>query len=127
MSEFRAWRRQLGRLIAAAAVGAAVIGAIGQITARAESPSPYDMKYATFSAPSGVPMRSAMQDGASVVGTIPAGGKGIVMRWCRPEFPFGAWQFGGAKMQRQLLDQRWCEVSYKGKIGNVDGHMLAPE
>ncbi|WP_069307945.1 hypothetical protein [Methylobrevis pamukkalensis] len=127
MTGLHSLKRLILRLLAVAAVGAGLAVAFGQAGARAQTLSPYDTAYTTFKAPDGVAMRSAMQDGASVVGTIPPDATGIVLRWCRPEFNFGDWQFGGARAQRQALDARWCEVSYNGKVGNVQGRMLAPK
>jgi hypothetical protein len=68
-----------------------------------------------------------MSEGAKVVGTIPAGTEGIVLRWCRSEIPFGTWQFGSEKQQLKLLDERWCEISVGGVVGNVPGSVIRPE
>ena len=86
--------------------------------------SPYDM---TYSVRRDTPVRSDMSAGSAVKATLPGGTKGIVMRWCRPEFPFGKWQYGGRATQRRLLDERWCEVEAGGVIGNVEGKSLRPE
>lgn len=94
--------------------------------AAAQSPSPYDLTY-RLRGGDAVTLRADMSDKAAAVGTLPAGASGIVLRWCRSEIPFGTWQFGSAKEQLKLLDQRWCEVSYQGKVGSVPGSTLAPE
>jgi hypothetical protein len=94
--------------------------------AAAQSPSPYDMTY-RLRGGEAVALRADMSDKAAAVGTLPAGATGIVLRWCRSEIPFGTWQFGSAKEQLKLLDQRWCEVSYDGTVGAVPGSVLAPE
>lgn len=127
MSASRMLRSQMLRLMAVAAVAAGLVAA-GLAASRAQSPSPYDMTFKAYNAPAGgVPLRSGMDDGAGVVGTLPANASGIVLRWCRKEFGFGEWQFGNAAVKRKALDQRWCEVSYNGRVGNVHGSMLAPE
>ncbi len=127
MTGFRNLRRQMVRLLSVAAVGAAALVLVDQLGAHAQSAGPYDSRFTTYQAPSGVPMRAAMDAGSAVKATIPSGAKGIVLRWCRPEFSFGDWQFGGAKVQRALLDRAWCEASWNGNVGNVQGKMLAPE
>ncbi len=86
--------------------------------------SPYDT---TYSVRSDTPVRTAMKAGASVKATLPSGTKGIVLRWCRPEFPFGKWEFGNSSVKRKLLAERWCEIQSGGVIGNVEGKALRPE
>ncbi len=105
---------------------AAALLAASVLPAFAAGPGPYDM---TYGIRGGVetPLLSDMKDGAAKVGSVPAGAKGIVLRWCRSEIPFGSWQFGSLKDQLKLLDARWCEISYKGKVGNVPGRVLQPE
>jgi hypothetical protein len=107
-------------VVGAAALVAAAAGAAAQ------SPSPYDMTY-TLRGGDAVPLRADMSDKAKVLGTIPAGTTGIVLRWCRSEIPFGTWQFGSQKEQMKLLDERWCEVAVGGVVGNVPGSALRPE
>ena len=92
--------------------------------AAAQSPSPYDM---TYSARADTVLRSAIEAGAGPVATLPKGADGIVLRWCRPEMPFGTWQFGSPATWRKLLDERACEIGWNGKVGFVDGTALAPE
>jgi hypothetical protein len=96
------------------------------VPAAAQSPSPYDLTY-TLRGGDAVPLRSDMSEKAGVVGQLPAGTKGIVLRWCRSEIPFGTWQFGSKKQQLKLLDERWCEVSHDGHVGNVPGSAIQPE
>lgn len=105
----------------------AVLGAVLLVAggAAAQSPSPYDLTYTTRSGEA--PLHADMSAGSATVGSLPAGASGIVLRWCREEIPFGAWQFGSKKEQLKLLDERWCEVSYQGKVGNVPGTAIAPE
>lgn len=86
--------------------------------------SPYDT---TYSVRGDTPVRSAMKAAASVKATLPGGTGGIVLRWCRPEFPFGKWEFGNSTVKRKLLAERWCEVQSGGVIGNVEGKALRPE
>lgn len=94
--------------------------------ALAQSASPYDMTYALRD---GKPtsLYADMSEKAARKGTIPGDAKGIVLRWCRDEIPFGSWQFGSRKTQLALLDARWCEISYNGAIGNVPGKVLTPQ
>lgn len=92
----------------------------------AQSPSPYDRTY-KLRAGQAVPLYSGMAESAGRKGSIPGDAKGIVLRWCRDEIPFGSWQFGSPATQLKLLDSRWCEVSYKGAVGDVPGSVLAPE
>lgn len=111
--------------LSAALLAAALAGSLAA-PAAAAGPSPYDMTFAIRGGGE-TPLLGAMAEGAKRVGTIPAGAKGIVLRWCRSEIPFGSWQFGSRRDQLALLDQRWCEVSYRGKVGNVPGKVLQPE
>jgi hypothetical protein len=108
----------------------AFIGAVAlvatAISASAQSPSPYDLTY-TLRGDGPAALRADMSANAARVGEIPDGATGIVLRWCRSEIPFGTWQFGSRKQQLALLDERWCEVSYQGKVGNVPGAAIAPE
>lgn len=110
----------------ASMVAACVIGALPVIAgqALAQAPSPYDM---TYSARTEAKLRSAIEANAGTVATIPKGADGIVLRWCRPEMPFGKWQFGSPAVWRALLDERACEIGWNGKVGFVDGKALAPE
>ncbi|WP_181701920.1 hypothetical protein [Chthonobacter albigriseus] len=107
-----------GPALAVALVLATAAGAV--------APSPYDITY-TLRADGAAPLYADMSEKAAKVGSLPAGASGIVLRWCRKEIPFGAWQFGSRKEQLKLLDERWCEVSYEGKVGNVPGRVLSPE
>jgi hypothetical protein len=90
----------------------------------AESVSPYEM---TYSARADTALRSAIEAKAGPVATLPKGADGIVLRWCRPEMPFGTWQFGSPATWRKLLDERACEIGWNGKVGFVDGKALSPE
>lgn len=110
----------------AAMAAACLIGALPVVAgaASAQSPSPYDM---TYSARADAVMRSAIETNAGTIATLPKGANGIVLRWCRPEMPFGKWQFGSPATWRALLDERACEVDWNGKVGFVDGKALAPE
>lgn len=94
--------------------------------ALAQSASPYDMTYALRDGRQ-TPLYADMSEKAAKKGTLPADAKGIVLRWCRDEIPFGSWQFGSKKTQLALLDARWCEISYKGLVGNVPGKVLTPQ
>lgn len=98
----------------------------GTAAAQAPSPSPYDMTYRLRTS-SSTPLYAAMSEKSATKTTLPADAKGIVLRWCRSEIPFGSWQFGSRRAQLQLLDARWCEVSYKGTVGNLPGSVLTPE
>lgn len=104
--------------------GALVVAAAG--VAFAQSASPYDRTY-KLRAGQPVPLYADMTDKAAHKGTLPGDARGIVLRWCRDEIPFGSWQFGTLKDQLRLLDTRWCEVSYKGTVGDVPGTVLVPE
>ncbi len=94
--------------------------------ASAQSASPYDM---TYMLRDGKPtaLYSDMSEKAAKKATLPGDAKGIVLRWCRDEIPFGSWQFGSRKAQLALLDARWCEISYNGTVGNVPGKVLSPQ
>lgn len=94
--------------------------------ALAQSASPYDMTY-TLREAQPTPLYADMSEKAAKKGTLPGDAKGIVLRWCRDEIPFGSWQFGSRKSQLALLDARWCEISYKGTVGNVPGKVLTPQ
>ncbi|PIP01320.1 hypothetical protein [Pleomorphomonas carboxyditropha] len=94
--------------------------------ALAQSASPYDMTYALREGKP-TPLYADMSEKAARKSTIPGDAKGIVLRWCRDEIPFGSWQFGSRKAQLALLDARWCEISYNGAVGNVPGKVLTPQ
>lgn len=109
--------------------GAAALVALylaGAAASHAQGASPYDMTY-ELRGGAAVPLSRDMSETAPAVGTLPAGASGIVLRWCRAEIPFGAWQFGSRSEQLKLLDERWCEVSHQGRVGNVPGRMIQPE
>jgi hypothetical protein len=106
--------------------GLFVLAVVAGGPAAAQSASPYDLTY-SLRGKVGVPLYADMSDKAARLGELPAGASGIVLRWCRSEIPFGSWQFGSRKDQLKLLDARWCEVSYQGKVGNVPGSALAPQ
>ncbi|WP_237154235.1 hypothetical protein [Oryzibacter oryziterrae] len=95
-------------------------------SALAQSASPYDMTY-KVRAGKDTPLYADMSEKAARKGTLPGGATGIILRWCRDEIPFGSWQFGSKASQLKLLDQRWCEISYKGAVGDVPGSVLSPE
>jgi len=91
--------------------------------------SPYDT---TFSVASGwggkdVEMRAAPEAGSAVVGTLPKDAKGIVLRWCRPEFNFRNWAYGSRDGRKAQLKDKACEIEWNGKVGFVDGDRLVPE
>lgn len=94
--------------------------------ALAQSASPYDMTY-KLRAGAAVPLYADMSDKAAHKGSLPGDAKGIVLRWCRDEIPFGSWQFGSHATQMKLLDTRWCEVSFNGLVGDVPGSVLEPQ
>jgi len=109
----------------ASLAAACLIGALPVMAgpAMAQSASPYDM---TYSARTDAPLRAEIEAGAATIATVPRGADGIVLRWCRPEIPFGKWQFGSPAVWRALLDERACEIGWNGKVGFVDGKALAP-
>ena len=88
----------------------------------AQAPSPYDT---TYRVDRDTPVYSNMATSSAVLATIPRGTSGIVLRWCRPEIPFADWQFGGRRTQRAILNERWCEISAGGRVGNVEGRALS--
>ena len=94
--------------------------------AMAQSASPYDMSYALRDGKPAT-LYTDMSESAGKRGTIPGDAKGIVLSWCRDEIPFGSWQFGSHATQMKLLDTRWCEVSFKGLVGDVPGSVLEPQ
>lgn len=110
----------------AAIVAACLIGVLPVMAggAAAQSASPYDI---TYSARTEAPLRGAIEAGSAPIATVPKGAEGIVLRWCRPEIPFGKWQFGSPAIWRALLDERACEIGWSGKVGFVDGKALTPE
>jgi len=108
------------RSIAVSLVLAASLGAGLPALAK----SPYDT---TYSVSEDTPVRAGMSASSAVKTTLKAGTKGIVMRWCRPEFPFDRWEFGNTQVKRALLKERWCEIESGGVVGNVEGKTLRPE
>lgn len=113
-----------GPRIVAAAILAAL--ALAAADARSASPSPYDMTY-RLRGKAAVPLYADMSEKAARKGMLPADARGIVLRWCRSEIPFGSWQFGSRRDQFRILDSRWCEISYGGLVGDVPGAALSPE
>ncbi len=110
---------RLSRRLVLASIGVALPVA----AAMAQSASPYDM---TYTARSDAALRAAPEAGSAAKGEVKRGTTGIVLRWCRPEIPFGTWQFGRRVTWRKLLDERVCEVSAGGQVGFVDGTVLDP-
>jgi hypothetical protein len=37
------------------------------------------------------------------------------------------WQFGAPAEKQALLDERWCEVSWRGTVGSLPGTAIRPE
>jgi len=107
------------------ALAACLVAALPAV-ASAQSASPYDLTY-KLRAGTATPLYADMAKSAHQKGTLPGDASGIVLRWCRQEIPFGTWQFGSRSQQRALLDARWCEISYKGMVGDVPGSVLDPE
>lgn len=93
-------------------------------SAFAQALGPYDMRYHVRAE---TPLRAAIEPGAKVIATIPNGTKGLTLRWCRSEIPFGSWQFGGQATWRKILDQRSCEIGWGKTVGFVDGKSLEPD
>ncbi len=95
----------------------------------AQSSSPYDVTYAVRGGLGAGPvqMRAGPEAGAAVVATLPKGTKGLVMRWCRPEFNFRKWAYGGRDAHRAQLKGKVCEIDWNGKTGFVDGTDIRPE
>lgn len=102
--------------VAAAIVAASTTGADAQ-----QSNNPYDMRFTVSQA---VPMMAGPDAASAASGEIAAGTRGIVLRWCRPEFPVTQWMFGSPCVQQNLLNERMCEVEAAGSIGFVAGSAL---
>jgi hypothetical protein len=111
-----------------AAAAAFLLLLSGVAGAQTPGPSPYDMTYAVnVPDAAGAPLRRDMALESAIVATLPSDATGIVLRWCRPEIPFGMWQFGAAAEKQALLDERWCEVSWRGTVGSLPGAAIRPE
>ncbi len=85
--------------------------------------SPYDTIYLVLK---DTTLRAAPEAGTSVKGLVAKGTKGIVMRWCRPEFNFRDWAYGSLSLRRSMLKKRTCEVESNGVIGFIDAKFLDP-
>jgi len=104
-------------------VAALLTAGLAAGAAAAQSAGPYDMRYRTLAE---TPLAASIERGAPATRSLPAGADGIVLRWCRPEIPFGTWQFGSPATWRKLLDERRCEVGWKNEVGFVEGAALDP-
>ncbi|MBV6657378.1 MAG: hypothetical protein KI785_06365 [Devosiaceae bacterium] len=102
------------------AVAAAIVAA-STTSADAQTDNPYDLEYTVRGE---TPLLAGPDAGAAQVGVVAAGTQDIRLRWCRPEFPFERWMFGGSRAQRDLLDERVCEVEAAGAVGFVSGRAL---
>ncbi|MEZ5841142.1 MAG: hypothetical protein R3D02_12210 [Hyphomicrobiales bacterium] len=91
--------------------------------------SPYDTTFAVDSGWGGkdIEMRAEPEAGSKVIGTLPKDAKGIILRWCRPEFNFRNWAYGSREGRKGQLKDKACEISFDGKVGFVDGDKLVPE
>ncbi len=97
---------------------------LAALPAFAQAMGPYDMRYHVRGE---TQLRAAIEPGAKVIATIPAGTKGLTLRWCRSEIPFASWELGSATTWRRILDQRACEIGWGKTIGFVDGKSLEPD
>lgn len=102
------------------AVAAAIVAA-STTGADAQSDNPYDMRFIVLN---DAQLRAAPEAGSSVSGQVAAGTRDVVLRWCRPEFPFQSWMFGSQRVQTQLLNERVCEIQAAGQIGFIQGDQL---
>ncbi|MBL4784460.1 MAG: hypothetical protein JKY49_03430 [Cohaesibacteraceae bacterium] len=95
------------------------------LTGHVSAQSPYDRTFKVRK--SDAPFLAGPDAGAFQKGTIKKGTDGIILRWCRDEFPFRDWAFGGRSKHLKLLNERVCEVSVDGRIGFMNGRDLKPE
>lgn len=114
-----------GPLGAPLLLSAALVLLTAPAFAQATGPlGPYDMRYHVRGE---TQLRAAIEPGAKVIATIPAGTKGLTLRWCRSEIPFASWEVGSPATWRRILDQRACEIGWGKTIGFVDGKALEPD
>lgn len=107
--------------IAFFAVAAAIVAASTTHADAQRSDNPYDMRFVVSQA---VPMFAGPDAGSASRGEVAAGTRDVVLRWCRPEFPFQQWMFGSPRVQQTLLNERVCEVEAAGSVGFVAGSAL---
>ena len=82
---------------------------------------PYDIRYRLRNT---VNLYQGPEKGAAIIAQIGRKSGEITLRWCRPEFPFRKWIYGGKAVRRQLLNQRICEVRIDDRIGFIEGKAL---
>lgn len=118
----------LKRIVVFIAAHAAFFGVAAAIVvastaeADAQTDNPYMLN---FEVRGDTPLRSGPEADAPMIGTLASGTGDVRLRWCRPEFAIEHWMFGSANRQRQLLDERVCEVSAGGQVGFVPGRALS--
>lgn len=95
------------------------------LAGQASAQSPYDRTFKVRK--TDAPFLAGPDAGAFQKGTIKKGTRGIILRWCRNEFPFRDWAYGGKSKHLKLLDARVCQVSVGGRIGFMNGRDLKPE
>ncbi|MGH2341735.1 hypothetical protein ACRC7T_09635 [Segnochrobactraceae bacterium EtOH-i3] len=105
-------------------VAGASLTLLAAVPAFSQAAGPYDMRYHVRGE---TQLRAAIEPGAKVIATIPAGTKGLTLRWCRSEIPFASWELGSASTWRRILDQRACEIGWGKTVGFVDGKSLEPD
>ncbi|MEM1288107.1 MAG: hypothetical protein AAGH60_07130 [Pseudomonadota bacterium] len=101
-------------------VAAAIVVASTSVS-DAQTDNPYQLD---FEARADADLVAGPDAGAATIGSVAEGTRDIRLRWCRPEFAIEQWMFGSSRRQRQLLDERVCEVQVGGQIGFVRGEAL---
>lgn len=107
--------------IAFFAVAAAIVAASTTNADAQRSDNPYDMR---FTVSQDASLMAGPEAGSATTGQLAAGTRDVILRWCRPEFPFEQWMFGSNRIQQNLLNERVCEVQAAGTVGFVDGSAL---
>jgi hypothetical protein len=76
---------------------------------------------------SGLNFRVGPSSNAAKIDELPADLSSISLLACRPMVIPGYWANGDTNYRRNVLDESWCSLAYRGQIGFVSGRFLEVE
>ena len=101
-----------------------IIGFAVILPSQAQEIMPYSVRYKTIHTTA---VYRDIDVKSPIINHIQPNVKGVILRWCLPEFPFGDFMLGGEQKRRQLLDERICEAYIEGKRYFIRGADITPD